>query len=85
MTSPCTSVRPPLDAVVVEGQPLVVQAEQSQDGGVEIVDAGRVLGRLVADLVGGAVSEPLLQPCAGHPAGEDRADGGRGPSPRCPA
>ena len=35
-----------LDAVVVVGQPLVVQAEQVQHGGVEIVDGADVLLRL---------------------------------------
>src|SRR5262249_34357726 len=60
-----------LDAVVVEGEFLVIEAEQVQQRGVQVVNAGRPLGRLVADLVGGAVMEPRLQPRAGHPDGED--------------
>ncbi len=37
------------DAVVVEAQPLVVQAEQMQDRGVQIVDRRDTLDRLMPD------------------------------------
>src|SRR5437763_10613311 len=60
-----------LDAVVVKGEPLVIEAEQVQQGGVQVVDAGRPLGRLVADLVGRPVMVAALQAAAGHPDGED--------------
>ena len=46
-----------LDAVVIETQALVVEAEQTQDCGVEIVNRGDVFDRLVTDLVGGAVAK----------------------------
>ena len=49
--------QPALDAVVVEGQPLVIEAEQVQDRGVEVVDRRDVLDGLVAELVGRAVAE----------------------------
>src|SRR5690348_6779568 len=39
-------------AAVAEGQALVVQAEQVQDGGVEVVDAHLPLDRPHAELVG---------------------------------
>ena len=40
-----------LDAVVVERQPFVVDAEQVQDGRVEVVPRDRPLHRLPADFV----------------------------------
>ena len=49
--------QPALDAVVVVAQPLVVEAEQVQDRGVQVVDRADVLDRLVAELVGRAVAE----------------------------
>ena len=45
-----------LDSVVVEGELLVIQAQQVQDRGVEVVDRDRVLRRLVAEIVGGPVT-----------------------------
>ena len=47
----------PLDAVVVEAQPLVIETENPQDRGVEIVDGRDVVGRLVAEFIGCAVGE----------------------------
>ena len=47
--------QPAVDAVVAERQPLVVDAEQVQDRGVEVVAVGRVLGGLVRPFVAGAV------------------------------
>ena len=60
----------PLDAVVVERQPLVVDAQQVQDGGVEVVGRHRVDDRGIADGVGGPVGEALLEPRAGQDVGE---------------
>ena len=42
----------PLDAVVVEAQPLVVETENLQDRGVEVVDGRDVFDRLVAEFIG---------------------------------
>ena len=42
-------------AGVAIGQLLVVEAEQVQDRGVQVVDAGRVLNGLEAEIVGRAV------------------------------
>ena len=39
------------------GQPLVVDAEQVQDGGVQVVDVDRVRGDVVAEVVGRAVGD----------------------------
>ena len=44
-------------AVVVVGEPLVVEAEQVEDRGVEVVDVDDVLDGLVAELVGRAEAE----------------------------
>src|SRR5947209_3928844 len=51
-------------------QPLVVDAEEAEDGRVQVVDVDRVLHRRVAELVGGAVADPAFDPAAGHPDGE---------------
>jgi hypothetical protein len=61
---------PPLRAVVIERQPLVVDAGQVQDRGVEVVDVGEVLDRAVAELVGRAVAGRPLHAGAGEPGGE---------------
>ena len=57
-------------AVVAVGQLLVVEAEQVQDRGVQVVDADAVDDRLVADLVGLAVVDAALDAAAGQPDGE---------------
>src|SRR5579883_711862 len=41
-----------IPAAVAVGQPLVVDAEQVQDGGVQVVDVDPVLDRVHPDLVG---------------------------------
>ena len=53
--------QPALDAVVVEGQALVVHAKEVERGGVEVVAVGRVLGGLEAQVVSGAI-EGTVQP-----------------------
>ena len=83
-----------LGAVVVEGQLLVVEAEQVQDGGVEIVDGGDVFDGLVAEVVGGAVGEWGFHTRAHEEAGEAAGvvvtaagaflEGGHAPELRCP-
>src|SRR5438309_1367809 len=57
-------------AVVVEGELLVVEAEEAKYGGVEVIDGADILLRLVAELVGGAVADSAFHACAGHPGGE---------------
>ena len=51
--------QPLLGAVVEVAQPLVVEAQQVQDRGVQLVDAAGILDGLVAELVGRAVAECL--------------------------
>ena len=49
--------QPPLDAVVVEGQLLVIEPKQVQDGRIEIVQRVDVLDRLLPELVCDAVAD----------------------------
>src|SRR2546427_406280 len=48
-------------------QPLVVETQQVQRRGVEIVDMHAVLDRVIADVVGGPVDEASLHAAARHP------------------
>ena len=59
-----------LEAVVIKGQPLVVQAKQVQDRGVQIVDGGDVLLRLPAKQIRCTVCVTALDASAGKPSGE---------------
>ena len=59
-----------LQAVPVEKQVAIVQAQQVQNGGVEIVDAHAILHGLESDVVGGAVDGAALGAAAGHPDAE---------------
>src|SRR3712207_6587087 len=45
---------------VAVGEPFMVEAEQVQDGGVQVVHVDLVLDRLEAELVGGAVDVAAL-------------------------
>ena len=58
------------DAVVVEAQALVIEAEQVQDRGVEVVDSGNVLDRHMSEVVGRPVAVAGLHARAGKPDGE---------------
>ena len=57
-------------AVVREGQPGVVQAEQVEDGGVQVVHVHAVDCGAQADRVGRAVDGAPFDPAAGHPVAE---------------
>jgi hypothetical protein len=48
----------------VEGQARVVEAEQVQDGGVQVVDVDDVVDRVVAVLIGRAVDDAALDALA---------------------
>ena len=60
----------PLHAVVLEGEALVVEAEEVEDGGVEVVERVDVLHRALAEVVGHAVADAGLHARAREPAGE---------------
>ena len=55
-------------ALEAVGQPLVVDAEQVQHRGVQVVDVDDVLDGVVAELVGRAVGDAALDAAAGQPA-----------------
>ena len=59
-----------VSAVVAVGQLGVVQANQVQDRGVQVVDAHAVGHGLEADVVGRAVGHAAADACPGHPHGE---------------
>ena len=54
-------------ALVAEGEPLVVDAELVEHGGVQVVDGDAVLLCVVAEFVGGAVGGSGPDAAAGHP------------------
>ena len=54
-TLPCTSVSRMSRPAVAEGEALVIQAQQVQHGGVQVVHVDFVLDGVVAELVGGSV------------------------------
>ena len=54
--------QPLLEALVREAEFLGIEAQEVKDGGLEIVDGDRVLGDLVAQVVGGAEEIPPLMP-----------------------
>jgi len=60
----------PLEAVVEIGEPGVIEAEQMQDRGVEVVEGPHVLGRFDTEVIGCPVAHPLSHASSSHPAGE---------------
>ena len=59
-----------LDSIVVEGQTSMVQAQQVQNGRVQIVHGGDVFDRLVPELVGRTVAEAWFDTRPGQPDGK---------------
>ena len=55
---------------VAVGELFVIEAEEVEDGGVEVVDAGGVLGGAEAEVVGGSVDGAAADAAAGEPDGE---------------
>src|SRR5258706_9019519 len=60
----------PLDPIVIIAQPLVIDAEEMENGRVQIVDRCDVLHRLIAEVVRRAVAEAFLHPRACEPDSE---------------
>src|SRR3954447_20912875 len=52
------------------GEPLVVEAQEVEDRGVEVVDLDLVFDGVIAVVVGGAMDGAPLDPAAGEPDGE---------------
>ena len=49
--------KPPPDAVVIKREPFMVDAQQMQHGGVEVVPGDDIFDAAVADLIGGPIGE----------------------------
>ena len=67
---PCTSVSRRSMPLWRKVKLVVIDAQQVQDRGVQVVAVGRVSGRLVRPFVAFAVGDPALDAAAGQPAGE---------------
>src|SRR3712207_8556781 len=55
------------------GEPLVVEAHEMEDRGVEVVDVHPAVDGAEAQLVGGAVDVPALDAAAGQPHGDRKS------------
>src|SRR5262245_41836041 len=64
--------QPAVDAVVAHGEFGMVNSEQMQNRGVDVINFGRMfaVGRLVAELVTRAETDPAFDPAATQPVGE---------------
>jgi hypothetical protein len=62
--------QPPFDAVVVEAQAFMVEAQQVQDRCVQIVNRRAVFLGTVTELVGGSIREAVLDLRVGEPNGK---------------
>ena len=58
------------EALEVVGEPLVVDAEQVQECGLEVSDVYPVINNVVGELVGFAIDDPALDAAARHPEAE---------------
>ena len=59
-----------LDAIVVVGEFLVIEAEKVQERGMKIVRGDDILAGPEAKLIGGAVARAAFHAGAGEPSGE---------------
>ncbi len=55
---------------VAEGEAFVVEAEEVEDGGVEVMDVDGVNGGLEAEVIGGAVDGAAFDAATGEPHGK---------------
>src|SRR5688500_5637099 len=62
--------QPEVAALEAEGEFGVVEAEEVEEGGVQVVDVDLVLGGVEAELVGLAEGEPRFDAAAGQPHAE---------------
>src|SRR5258708_2888531 len=62
--------QPVIPPRVAEREPLVVEAEEVEDGGVEVVDVDLVLYRAEAEVVGRPVGQAAADAAAGQPGSE---------------
>ena len=62
-----------INAVRAHGEFFVIDAEEVQDGGMQVVAGGDVVRGLVADVVADAMGDAGLDACAPEPAHETAA------------
>ena len=68
MNHPAVDIRQTeVTALMTEGQFLVVNPHQVQDGGIQIMNVNGVLGDVVGEVIGLAILETGLHTPAGHP------------------
>ena len=58
---------------MAEGEGFVIEAEEVEDGGVQVVDVDLSLSDALTDVIGCAVDVPSFDPTTGHPDGESVA------------
>ncbi len=58
------------DAVVIEGEAFVIEAEEMEEGGVEVVERVDVFDRTASEFVRFSVTGAAFDAGTGHPAGE---------------
>ena len=61
---------PIMAALEFIGKFLVIEAEEVEEGGLEVVDVDLVLDRVEADVVRGSVGDAGFDAATGHPDGE---------------
>lgn len=57
-------------ALGVEGEALVIEAEEVEHGGLNVVDVDRVFDDIETELIGGTDGLAAFNAAAGHPDGE---------------
>ena len=59
-----------LNTIVVKGKVFMIDSEQVQDGGMEIIPGNRVFSYFPANVIGSPVSASRLQTTTSHPGGK---------------
>lgn len=68
--SPFHIRQPKIATAIAECQSLVVQSQQVQNRGMQIMDMHLIAGGVETEVIGGAVTEPCFHSAAGHPIRE---------------
>ena len=59
-----------MPALELEGQLLVIDAQQVQDGGLKVMNVDFVVHGVEADIVGGSMGDAGLDSASSHPGGK---------------
>jgi hypothetical protein len=57
-------------AVVDVGEAFVIESEQVEDSGVQVIDTDFIDGGFMSEFIGGSVVDSAFDAGAGHPVGE---------------